>query len=155
MIDKIKGLLIQYKEIVLYVFFGGLTTLVNFVVYLGLKNLFGVPMVASNIIAWVVSVLFAYVTNKIYVFESKDTSPRAILRELFLLCGRPIFSGVVDTGMLCDPGGLLPHERSGGQDYGPGGGHSPQLCVFQAVDFQEEVEEEVCSATIIHCGSCL
>lgn len=100
MIDKIKGLLTQYKEIVLYVFFGGLTTLVNFVVYLGLKNLFGVPMVASNIIAWVVSVLFAYVTNKIYVFESKDTSPRAILRELFSFVAARIFSGVVDTGML-------------------------------------------------------
>ena len=77
-----------------------MTTLVNFVVYLGLKNLFGVPMVASNIIAWAVSVLFAYVTNKIYVFESKDTSPRAILRELFSFVAARIFSGVVDTGML-------------------------------------------------------
>lgn len=100
MTEKIKALYAKYKEIVLYVFFGGLTTLVNFVVYLGLKNLLGVPMVASNITAWAVSVLFAYITNKLFVFESRDMTPRAITRELISFVAARIFSGVVDTGML-------------------------------------------------------
>ncbi|MBC8570221.1 GtrA family protein [Oscillospiraceae bacterium NSJ-54] len=98
--EKIKALFVKYKEIILYVFFGGLTTVVNFVVYLGLKNLLGVPMVASNITAWAVSVLFAYVTNKLYVFESRDMTPRAIVRELVSFVAARLFSGVVDTGML-------------------------------------------------------
>lgn len=51
----------------------------------------------SNIIAWFFSVLFAYITNRIWVFESK--SPE-ILKEMSLFFGGRIFSGVVDTVLM-------------------------------------------------------
>ena len=85
------------KELVLYVVFGALTTLVNFVVYFLFARLFGVHYIISNILAWFFSVLFAYVTNRIWVFESKNTN---ILKEISLFFSGRIFSGVVDTGLM-------------------------------------------------------
>lgn len=85
------------KELVLYVVFGALTTLVNFVVYFLFARLFGVHYIISNILAWFFSVLFAYVTNRIWVFESANTN---ILKEMSLFFGGRIFSGAVDTGLM-------------------------------------------------------
>ena len=84
------------KELFLYVVFGTLTTLVNLVVYFILEHL-GVNYIISNIIAWFLSVLFAYVTNRIWVFESKSPN---ILKEMVLFFGGRIFSGAVDTGLM-------------------------------------------------------
>lgn len=85
------------KEMTLYVIFGILTTLVNFVVYLLLVRVLGINYLISNIVAWFFSVLFAYVTNKIWVFESKNTH---IVKEMSLFFGGRIFSGIVDTGLM-------------------------------------------------------
>ena len=84
------------KELFLYVVFGTLTTLVNTVVYFILEHL-GVNYIISNIIAWFLSVLFAYVTNRIWVFESKSPN---ILKEMVLFFGGRIFSGALDTALL-------------------------------------------------------
>ena len=59
------------KELIAYVFFGVLTTIVNFITYFLFASVFGINYLISNIIAWFVSVLFAYITNRIWVFESK------------------------------------------------------------------------------------
>ncbi len=85
------------KELVLYVFFGCLTALVNFVVYFFFEGVLGINYLISNVIAWFFSVLFAYVTNRIWVFESKSSN---ILKEMSLFFGGRIFSGVVDTGLM-------------------------------------------------------
>lgn len=85
------------KELFLYVVFGTLTTLVNIVVYFLLDYVLGVNYIISNIIAWFLSVLFAYVTNRIWVFESKSPD---ILKEASLFFGGRIFSGVLDTALL-------------------------------------------------------
>lgn len=85
------------RELILYVIFGVLTTVVNFIVYLFFARLLGVNYIISNILAWFFSVLFAYVTNRIWVFESKNIN---IFKEVALFFGGRIFSGVVDTGLL-------------------------------------------------------
>lgn len=85
------------KELVSYVIFGILTTVVNIVVYYLFGDILGVNYVISNIIAWFLSVLFAYVTNRIWVFESKNDN---ILREVVLFFGGRAFSGVVDTLLM-------------------------------------------------------
>ena len=72
-VKKIKELYKKYKEIVNYLIFGVLTTLVNIITYAIFAKLFHVDEVVSNIVAQIISILFAYVTNKIYVFESKST----------------------------------------------------------------------------------
>lgn len=85
------------KELILYVIFGILTTLVNIAAYLFLVRVLNINYLISNVLAWFFSVLFAYVTNKIWVFESRNTN---IIKEISLFFGGRIFSGVVDTGMM-------------------------------------------------------
>ena len=60
----------KYKEVILYLVFGGLTTLVNIVSYAVFARVFNMDTVAGTSGAWLVSVIFAYITNKIFVFES-------------------------------------------------------------------------------------
>ena len=85
------------KELIMYIIFGILTTVVNFVVYFFFARFLNVNYLISNILAWFFSVLFAYVTNRIWVFESNDPN---ILKEMSLFFGGRIFSGVVDTALM-------------------------------------------------------
>lgn len=99
MIERIKELYIKYKEIINYLFFGGCTTVVNFVSYYIPSNLLGIDEIVSNMIAWIVSVLFAYITNKIFVFESKDKDLKKNIKELISFVAARLL-----TGALCDIG---------------------------------------------------
>lgn len=85
------------RELVLYVFFGTLTFFVNLISYFIFESVFGINYLISNVIAWFLSVLFAYVTNRIWVFESKSPD---ILKECALFFGGRIFSGAVDTALM-------------------------------------------------------
>ena len=85
------------RELVLYVVFGAFTFFVNIAVYFLFEDVLGVNYLISNIIAWFFSVLFAYITNRIWVFESKSPN---ILKEMALFFGGRIFSGVVDTARM-------------------------------------------------------
>lgn len=93
---KIKELYNKYKEIINYLIFGVLTTAVNFIVYLVCAKLFHIDEVVSNVIAWFLSVLFAYVTNKIYVFESKSVEKNVLMKEIVSFFGCRLFSGIMD-----------------------------------------------------------
>ena len=96
---KIKELYLKYKEIINYLFFGGCTTIVNFISYYIPARIIGIDEVISNSIAWCISVLFAYVTNKIFVFSSKKENLEGILKEMFSFIFARLF-----TGALCDIG---------------------------------------------------
>lgn len=96
MIERIKKCCKKYREQLCYIFFGGLTTVVNWVVYTGVLLCFSLSIEFSNIIAWVVAVLFAYFTNKMYVFKSKQESINAIVKEFILFIGSRIATGIVE-----------------------------------------------------------
>ena len=96
---KIKELYLKYKEIINYLFFGGCTTIVNFISYYIPARIIGIDEVISNSIAWCISVLFAYVTNKIFVFSSKKENLVGILKEMFSFIFARLFKGA-----LCDIG---------------------------------------------------
>ena len=85
------------RELVLYVVFGAFTFFVNLISYFFFANLLGINYLVSNGIAWFLSVLFAYVTNRIWVFESKSPN---ILKEMSLFFGGRIFSGIVDMFLM-------------------------------------------------------
>ena len=85
------------RELILYVVFGAFTFFVNLISYFFFANLLGINYLVSNGIAWFLSVLFAYITNRTWVFESK--SPH-ILKEMSLFFGGRIFSGVVDMVLM-------------------------------------------------------
>lgn len=97
MIDRIITLFRKYREIITYVIFGGLTTVVSFLTYWIFNSPLGLSGLASNIISWITSVTFAYITNKIFVFNSKGTSFQKILTEALSFYGCRLFSGAVET----------------------------------------------------------
>ncbi len=66
-----------------YIIVGGMTTLINFIIYWFLLTIFDYNPNVSNIIAIIVSVIFAYFANKIVVFESKTTTVKSLLEEFF------------------------------------------------------------------------
>jgi len=96
---KLKELYLKYKEIINYIIFGGLTTVTNFVVYFICTKLFSIDEVISNGIAWFISVLFAYITNKIFVFESKKNGFKEIIIEM-----TSFFLARILSGICCDVG---------------------------------------------------
>lgn len=100
MVQKIKDLMIKHWDIISYLFFGVLTTIVNYVVYLPFYNLWGMSAVVSNGIAWVVAVAFAYLTNKPFVFRSHDWSAKTVIPELSRFVSCRIGSGLAETVIL-------------------------------------------------------
>ncbi len=85
------------KEIILYLIFGILTTLVNIVVYTVCNDLLQIQYLISNAIACIFSVLFAYITNRKYVFESKNSS---MMNELVKFIGARLSTGIMDMILM-------------------------------------------------------
>ena len=100
MISKIRALIVKYWDIISYLFFGVLTTVVNYIIYLPLYNGMGMSATVSNAIAWVVAVAFAYLTNKPFVFKSHDWSMKTVVPELTKFVGCRIGSGALETLIL-------------------------------------------------------
>lgn len=98
--NKLKKLLNQYRDVPVYMLFGVLTTLANYAVYLPCYNLWGISATVSNILAWTVSVLFAFLTNKPFVFRSHDWSSRVVFPELAKFVGCRAGSGLLETGVI-------------------------------------------------------
>ena len=100
MICKIKELVEKYWDIVSYLFFGVCTTIVNYLIYIPCYNLWGLSASVSNMVAWVVAVAFAYLTNKPFVFKSNDWSAATVVPELTKFIGCRIGSGAAETLIL-------------------------------------------------------
>ena len=98
--QTIKKLILKYWDILSYLFFGGLTTLVNFLVYFPCYNYLGLSATASNVIAWAVAVAFAYLTNKPFVFKSHDWSAKTVMPELAKFVGCRVGSGLLETFII-------------------------------------------------------
>lgn len=86
-----------YSECISYIIFGTLTTVVNFAVYFMLAQPIGLPTVTSNLTATVVSILFAYITNKIYVFKSKSNTFKELIVEMLKFFEGRVVTGILDT----------------------------------------------------------
>lgn len=100
MIDKIKVLYQKYRELIVYVFFGGLTTLVDFGVYALMTDLLCLDIVPANIIAWAAAVIFAYATNKTIVFGDRNNSFKAVTAQFISFAGMRAASGGLSTLLL-------------------------------------------------------
>ena len=98
----IKTIYNKYKEIINYTIFGILTTIINLTVYYALTNTIFNPnneieLQITNIISWIISVLFAYITNKLYVFNSKE---RNIAKEITTFFSSRILTLVLDSILM-------------------------------------------------------
>ena len=116
------------KEIVLYLIFGVATTLVNWIIYLLFNNLIfnrffseNTAMTAANAVAWFLAVLFAFVTNKLIVFKSKEKTARILIPELLSFYASRGLTGLLEifvptllvnagiTFTLLGDGGIFPN----------------------------------------------
>ena len=97
---KIRELIMKYRSMILYVVFGALTTLVNMAAYALCFSVLGIPNVPSTIIAWVLAVSFAFVTNKLWVFDSKSWDGRTLRHEIPAFFGARLLTGLLDVGIM-------------------------------------------------------
>lgn len=100
MYEFLKKMISKHWDVLSYLFFGILTTVVNYLVYLPCYNGLGLSAAVSNGIAWVAAVIFAYLTNKPFVFKSCDWSMKTVIPELTKFVGCRVASGVAETAIL-------------------------------------------------------
>ena len=95
-----KKLLRKYKDIIAYLFFGVLATIVNVIIFYICAHPLRLPTGPSTIIAWFLTVIFAFFTNKLWVFESKSWKKNVVVKEAtsFFLCR--IATGVMDLVIM-------------------------------------------------------
>lgn len=98
--NKLIDLYRKYKELILYVVFGGLTTAVSFVSYWVFADLFHIYYMAATVLSWVVAVTFAYVTNRKWVFESKVSGVLPVLREMASFFASRLASGGMELFLM-------------------------------------------------------
>lgn len=105
MLDKMMNLLKKYRSQIVYLIFGVLTTVVNYLVFFPCssyleKTGFQYAVAVSNTVAWVFAVLFAYVTNKPFVFESHDWSWKVVAPELAKFVSTRLASLLIETVII-------------------------------------------------------
>lgn len=94
--ENIKNLYIKYREIISYLFWGGATTCVSWGTYTIFAGVVDTGVITANILSWIFAVSFAYVTNKIWVFQSKSWKKEVIVRELGLFLSTRFATGAFE-----------------------------------------------------------
>lgn len=100
MIGKIRNMIKSHRALVAYMFFGILTTIVDYMVYLPCYNWLELSATVSNMLAWAASVSFAFLTNKPFVFKSHDWSAKIVWPELARFVGTRFTTGAIETLLL-------------------------------------------------------
>lgn len=98
--ETIRTLIHKYGELIRYAFWGIFATVANILTYHVCYEMFHISNTASNIIAWAVSVLIAFITNKIWVFNSRQTGWKQLLREFLSFSGFRFISELFDLGIM-------------------------------------------------------
>jgi len=87
--------LTKYREQIAYLFFGVLTTLINWIVFTSFIHL-GVMLIISNIVSWLAAVIFAFFTNKWWVFKSTTKGFKSTLNEGLAFLASRLLTGVFE-----------------------------------------------------------
>lgn len=98
-IKTILGLYLNYKEIINYLIFGALAMAVNFISYYLFAKILKIDEVISSGLSWLVSVIFAYITNKLFVFAKKTENGKELIKEMLTFMSCRVLSGA-----FCDVG---------------------------------------------------
>lgn len=89
------------KEIIMYLIFGVLTTIVSWGSYTLFVNAIRLSVFWSNLFSWICAVTFAYVTNKLWVFESKSWSSKILVKEIATFFASRGVTGIIE--IVCVP----------------------------------------------------
>ena len=98
--EKIKNLIKKYRSFIFYGIFGVFTTIVNIVTYNICYYRIEISNTFSNVVAWVLAVTFAYLTNKAWVFESKSWKWEVLKREIPAFISCRLATGVLDIAIM-------------------------------------------------------
>lgn len=98
--EKISKLFRQYKEIILYLFFGGCTTLVSIVVFWYFSCVLDLNEHPSNIISWIIAVMFAFLTNRIWVFNSPTKTIKEFIKQMLSFYAGRLFTLLLEEIIL-------------------------------------------------------
>ena len=90
----------KHKAVLLYLFFGGLTTLISIGSFIAFDTVLDIHPLLANILSWVCAVSFAYVTNRIWVFSSKATGKAAVQEGISFVSGRLLTLGFEELILL-------------------------------------------------------
>ena len=90
-----KDLFVRYREILMYLIVGGATTVINWGSYYLFTDFLSFELNIANITSWIISVTFAFFTNKLYVFQSKHLDMKTMTKEFSAFVGSRIFTGII------------------------------------------------------------
>ena len=100
MVTKLMELYQKYKEIILYVFFGGLATVVSIGSFAWCDVIMHMDPLIANLISWVLAVTFAYITNSLWVFDAKPHGIRELFRQAAGFFGGRVLTLVIEEAIL-------------------------------------------------------
>ena len=89
-----------HKEVLLYLFFGGLTTLVSILTFAFFTVALGIDVLWSNVLSWILAVSFAYVTNRTWVFVSRADTRAGVVREIASFFGGRVATLLMEEALL-------------------------------------------------------
>ena len=90
----------KFEEIIDYLIIGALTTIISIITYFIFARICNINYMISNIISWIISILFAYVTNKTIVFKSEVKEKKQLLKEIYLFIKYRLLSLIIDVLMM-------------------------------------------------------
>ncbi|MGX7041962.1 GtrA family protein [Leuconostoc holzapfelii] len=96
----VRHLFNKYQDVLLYIIFGGLTTVVNVIIFSVCYNLLHTGHNIAYAMAWFWAVLFAYVTNRTWVFHSTQVKKTAIFKEIWQFYTARIMTGLIGYAIL-------------------------------------------------------
>lgn len=100
MFNKAKERFIPHKELILYGVFGLATTIINIASFYVFYNMVGMQLIPANIVAWILAFLFAFITNKLFVFESKMWRRSIVVKEFAGFLTARLVTLVLDTALM-------------------------------------------------------
>lgn len=97
---KIAGFLRRYKAIFLYGIFGSITTFLNILAFWLFIYILSLPLIVANIFAWILAFIFAFTTNKLFVFESKSWDKKSAIKEFLGFLTARLLTLLLDSFLL-------------------------------------------------------
>lgn len=96
----IHNILKNKRELFRYAVSGLGATIINIVTFSLFRDYFSIPLIPSNVLAWILAFIFAYLTNKIFVFESKDKETKLVIKEFSAFFLTRISTLLLDTALI-------------------------------------------------------
>lgn len=91
---------INVKQLRSYIFWGCMTSFINFSFYIGSLRILNLSASVSNIIAWLISVIFSFIANKIYVFTETSKKAGTVVEEFISFTVLRLLSGLMETALI-------------------------------------------------------